>query len=131
MAAFCDKITFSEQTFNPCNNFEWINVDWEEMDCYTVVKTPSGKLQYSLRSVISGKGIGTESGNEYVIRANFGQIFIVNPGETSTQTFTQSVMFIAKGSVPNFIDKFIFHVTITPNGDIITERTYASSKCLG
>lgn len=129
MADVCNKQQFTQNITNPCNN-EIIDIKGEEMDCYSVTSTPSGKLQYSFRSVIRAKGTG-DFGNGYVLTANFGQIYTVNRGETFVQTDEQSVMLVSKGSAPNFIDKFSFHVTITPDGDLITETSHISSECRG
>jgi hypothetical protein len=98
-----------------------------------ITEDGTGRLHISFTRHTQGTGIGTESGEEYLLIDSVvrSQHIISNDGETTVLTEGVQTLFIHKGESAN--DDLIVHLvtetTITPDGETTTVVRIKSVEC--
>lgn len=125
----CERYDSFLYGYNPCNG-ESVILDGSVIECYSFTTNPAGKEQLQYREVLHGQGTGT-FGNEYVANSATNFIIHYNPGQTKVETYDITQTLISKGSAPNIVYTQRYHITITPDGDVVVNREVIDYKCTG
>ena len=134
---FVNPGTFAFDIENPCTG-ETVSFSGERFEQITAVGTQELLEQGQAfrcedQASLSGIGTGTSSGTEYRIRdvIHFG---IRSPSAEAlnfTQVFNERIQAIAQGSADDFFIHVNFHVTVLPDGRIVTEFEQFDAVCVG
>jgi hypothetical protein len=123
---------FAAEGFDACD--EPVLVTGTQHVLERITEDRTGRLHISFTRHIQGTGIGTLSGDEYVMVDSVvrSEHIISNDGETTVLTEGYQAVFIRKGE-PVVDDDLIVHLitetTITPDGEMTTVVRIASVEC--
>ena len=91
----------------------------------------SGGYHFHLHEVYNGRAVGETSGIQYVGPQTDHESFHVSSSGALEDTFTLNFRFISQGSADNILTHLLFHITITPNGDVTSEIVNITEVCRG
>ena len=91
----------------------------------------SGGFHFHIHEVFKGRAVGETSGIQYVGPQTDHQSFHVSSSGALENTFTLNFRFISRGSADNIQSHILFHITITPNGDVTSEIENIRDVCRG
>jgi hypothetical protein len=91
----------------------------------------SGGYHFHIHDVFNGRVVGETSGIQYVGPQTDHESFHVSSNGALEDTFTLNFRFISRGSADNIQTYLLFHITITPNGDVTSEIANIRSVCRG
>jgi hypothetical protein len=67
------------------------------------------------RNVVHGRVTGLSTGTVYPVQGHLQDVYLPNSG---SETFALALKAVSPGSDPDFMAHFLFHITITPAGDV-------------
>ena len=91
----------------------------------------SGGYHFHLHEVYNGRAVGETSGIQYVGPQTDHESFHVSSRGALEDTYTLNFRFISQGSADNILLHILFHITITPNGDVTSEIENITDVCRG
>jgi len=91
----------------------------------------SGGFHFHFHDVFRGTAVGETSGIKYVGPQTDHESFHVSSSGALEDTFTLNFRFISQGSADNILLHILFHITITPNGDVTSEIANITDVCRG
>lgn len=91
----------------------------------------NGGYHFHFQDVYMGRAVGETSGIQYVGPQTDHESFSVSSNGGLSDTFTVNFRFMGRGSADNILTHFLFHVTITPNGDVTSEISDITEVCRG
>ena len=91
----------------------------------------SGGFHSHIHEVFNGRAVGETSGIQYVGPQTDHDSFHVSSSGALEDTFTLNFRFISQGSADNILTHILFHITITPNGDVTSEISNITDVCRG
>jgi len=91
----------------------------------------SGGYHFHFQDIFLGRAVGETSAIQYVGPQTDHESFLVSSNGALEDTYTLDFRFISLGSADNILTHLLFHVTITPNGDVTSEIANISSVCRG
>lgn len=91
----------------------------------------NGGYHFHLHEVYNGRAVGETSGIQYVGPQTDHESFNASSGGALEDTFTLNFRFISRGSADNILTHILFHITITPNGDVTSEISNITAVCRG
>ena len=91
----------------------------------------SGGFHFRINEVYRGRAVGETSGIQYIGPQTDHESFHVSSNGALSDTFTLNFRFISKGKADNIQTHLLFHVTITPNGDVTSELSHIRDVCRG
>jgi hypothetical protein len=91
----------------------------------------SGGLHFHFHDVFNGRAVGETSGIRYVGPQTDHESFHVSSNGALEDTFTVNFRFISQGKADNIQLHLLFHITITPNGDVTSELVKIRDVCRG
>jgi hypothetical protein len=127
------KLPFAFPVINPCNG-EVVPLAGEFHVVVRETQDASGGIHFGFRLSAHGEGVGTITGVTYVWNDVFGDHVNISesfPDGSANTTFTSSTLLIAKGRVPNFQLKALFHITFNANGEVTSLKSEFSPECRG
>ena len=115
---FSDSFPFS--FFNSCSG-EVVSGVVSVKSTVHITADANGGFHANFHDVFNGRAVGETSGNQYVGPQTDHDSFSVSSGGALEETFTLNFRFLSRGSADNILTHLLFHVTITPNGDVTSE----------
>jgi hypothetical protein len=91
----------------------------------------NGGYHFHFHDVFMGRAVGETSGIQYVGPQTDHESFHVSSSGALEDTYTLNFRFISRGSTDNILTHGLFHITITPNGDVTSEIDNFTSACRG
>ena len=91
----------------------------------------SGGFHFRIHEVFNGRAVGETSGIRYVGPQTDHESFHVSSNGGLSDTFTLNFRFISQGKADNIQAHLLFHITITPNGDVTSELATIRDVCRG
>jgi hypothetical protein len=91
----------------------------------------SGGFHFHFHEVFQGRAVGETSGIRYVGPQTDHESFHVSSNGALEDTFTLNFRFISQGKADNIQTHVLFHITITPNGDVTSEINNFREVCRG
>jgi len=122
---------------------EWITTPWEFEHCdewidailrikimESSTESASGNINWQLKYVVKGTGVGRNTGYEYVWNNSFGDHETVGAdGYPYTYNYIDNWNVIGKGKAPDFKEKVTYKITINANGDVTAEVLNVHNSC--
>ena len=121
-------IPFNTGALNPCNG-QLVSIAGVEHSMINVTQTPGGNLTISQHTNYSDVKGTDPLGNTYVVHDSDNPTMHFSGQGGEVLTFPQSFALVTRGSAPNFEVHVLFHVTITPNGDVSAFVDNFTSTC--
>lgn len=111
---------FERQTvaINDCNG-EIIAIDATFHLVTSVTFDQAGGYHVKIHRNVSGTGVNQATGVEYVVSEEDNDQYTVGAG-ADEQTSIVHFNLVSKGSAPNEVAQVTFHITITPDGQLVT-----------
>jgi hypothetical protein len=125
---FSDSFPFS--FFNECTGEVVSGVVSVKTTIHETIDAGGG-YHFHFQDVYNGRAVGETSGTQYVGPQTDHESFHVSSSGALDDTFTLDFRFISLGSADNILTHILFHVTITPNGDVTSEISNLTSECKG
>jgi hypothetical protein len=103
-----------------------------EVDFHEVIgitDASSGNFHLKEHLNINGQGTAPTSGTDYTISETIN--IEENLAAGAEETETEHLNLISKGSAPNEVVQFVFHITVTPDGDVTSTVDNFFIKCTG
>jgi hypothetical protein len=91
----------------------------------------SGGYHFHFHDVFNGRAVGETSGIRYVGPQTDHESFHVSSNGALEDTFTLNFRFISQGKADNIQTHILFHITITPNGEVTSEIDNFRAVCRG
>lgn len=91
----------------------------------------NGGFHATIHDVFNGRAVGETSGINYVGPQTDHESFHASSSGALEDTFTLNFRFISQGSADNILTHVLFHITITPNGDVTSEIDNITDTCRG
>lgn len=91
----------------------------------------SGGYHFRFHEVFNGRAVGETSGTQYVGPQTDHQSYHVSSNGAVQETFTLNFRFISRGSADNILEQFLFHITVTPDGEVTSELDRVTVTCTG
>ena len=112
-----------------CNG-DVIHISGTLLSIFTVTTTPSGGFMVSSHFQPQGiNGVDLTTGTKYLATGLTRDIFVVSPAGGTTETFVNRFHIQATKGADSFIVSEVFHITVTPNGDVTAFVDNFSSTC--
>jgi hypothetical protein len=120
---------FETQTvaINDCNG-EIIAIDATIHLVTSVTNDGAGGYHVKIHRNVSGSGVNEATGVEYVVSEEDNNEYSVSAG-ASEQTSIVHFNLVSKGNAPNEVAEVTFHLTITPDGDLVTYHDGTRIDC--
>lgn len=125
---FSDSFPFS--FFNDCTGEVVSGVVSVKTTIHETVDAGGG-YHFHFQDVFNGRAVGETSGVQYVGPQTDHESFHVSSSGALEDTFTLNFRFISLGSADNIQTQLLFHITITPNGDVTSELVNIRAVCRG
>lgn len=111
------NVRFERQTFagNDCTG-EVIAVDATFHVVLAVTSDAAGGFHVAFHRNVQGTGVNATTGTQYIVTQEDHNEFNVAQGVE--QTVLTHFNLISKGSAPNEVAQILFHITITPDGNV-------------
>lgn len=111
------NVRFERQTFagNDCTGAV-VAVDVTFHVVLAVTSDAAGGFHLAFHRNIEGTGVNAATGTQYVVTQEDHNEFNVAQGVE--QTVLTHFNLISKGSAPNEVAQILFHITITPDGNV-------------
>jgi hypothetical protein len=110
-----DRFETVAGAFDACNG-GIITVTATFHDVFGVTSDGAGGFHLKFHENVQGQGSNSVTGVNYVAMEEINEEFNLAAG--LEETVTDHFNLIAKGSTPNEVLQFDFHITVTPNGDV-------------
>jgi hypothetical protein len=91
----------------------------------------NGGIHAHFHDVFNGTAVGETSGNQYVGPQTDHDSFNASSGGALEETFTTNFRFLSRGSADNILTHILFHITMTPDGDVTREIFNITDACTG
>jgi hypothetical protein len=91
----------------------------------------SGGFHFHIHEVFNGRAVGETSGIHYVGPQTDHESFHESSSGALEDTFTLNFRFISQGKADNIQTHILFHIAITPNGDVTSEINNFREVCRG
>jgi hypothetical protein len=91
----------------------------------------NGGFHFHIHDVFNGRAVGETSGVKYVGPQTDHESFHASSSGALEDTFTLNFRFISQGKADNIQTHVLFHITITPNGDVTSEIENIREVCRG
>jgi len=125
---FSDSFPFS--FFNNCTGEVVSGVVSVKTTVHETIDAKGG-YHFHFHDVFNGRAVGETSGIQYVGPQTDHESFHVSSSGGLEDTFTLNFRFISRGKADNILLHILFHVTITPNGDVTSEIDNITDVCRG
>jgi hypothetical protein len=125
---FSDSFPFS--FFNSCTG-EVVSGVVSVKTTVHMTEDANGGIHAHFHDVFNGRAVGETSGNQYVGPQTDHDSFSVTSGGTLEETFTTDFRFLSRGSADNILTHILFHITMTPDGDVTRAFFNITEACTG
>jgi hypothetical protein len=99
----------------------------------TVHVSPDGNggFHAHLHEVFNGRAVGETSGIQYVGPQTDHESFNNSSGGLVEDTFTLDFRFLSRGDADNILVHTLFHITVSPDGEVKAEVDAVTDECKG
>jgi Beta-ketoacyl synthase, N-terminal domain len=125
---FSDSFPFS--FFNDCTG-EIVSGVVQFKTTIHITTDANGGFHAHFHDVFHGTAVGETSGTQYVGPQTDHDSFNASSGGALEETFTLNFRFLSQGSADNILTHILFHITITPNGNVTSEIFNITQECRG
>jgi len=91
----------------------------------------NGGFHAHFHDVFNGRATGETSGTQYVGPQTDHDSLNASSGGALEETFTLDFRFLSQGSADNILTHILFHITVTPNGEVKKEIFTITEDCRG
>lgn len=91
----------------------------------------NGGLHARFHDVFKGRAAGETSGTQYVGPQTDHDSINASSGGAFEETFTVNFRFLSQGGADNILTHILFHITVTPAGNVTKEIFNITQECRG
>ncbi|MCL7966710.1 MAG: hypothetical protein M8872_03975 [marine benthic group bacterium] len=121
-----------EASFSQANCLETVDADLRFHWLETYTESASGNYNYQWKFTVHGKGVGRDTGWEYVWNNSFDwspHQHGAPAGYPYTESFTDNWVVIGKGQAPNWKSKVTTKFTVNGKGDVTVDFVKYDETC--